>query len=63
MKNADKWRRGQLAFNLLHVVRPDLANRIRGTLRDPYYHDERLLIFWTWVEEESRIENLEPGLI
>lgn len=31
---------GQIAFNLLSDVRPDLSEQIRGTDRDPFHSDE-----------------------
>ncbi len=31
------WRYGQALFNLLTDVRPDLAEEIRGTDKDPFY--------------------------
>lgn len=32
-------RYGQWWFNLLHVIRPTIADKIRGTLRDPFHRD------------------------
>ena len=32
-----EWRYGQAAFNVLCVMRPELAERIRGTDSDPFY--------------------------
>lgn len=32
-------RYGQIAFNMLNDVRPELASLIRGTEADPYYCD------------------------
>lgn len=31
---------GQLFFNVLHEVRPDIANKIRATDLDPFFDDE-----------------------
>lgn len=47
------WRKGQTYFNVLHDVRPDLAELIRGTSIDPFYREcnfaefmYRLSIMW-----------------
>lgn len=37
---ADDQRLGQVYFNLLHNLRPDIANRLRGSLIDPFYRDK-----------------------
>lgn len=42
-------RAGQYWFNLLHEVRPELANRIRGTEIDPFYIDERVPMFISYI--------------
>lgn len=42
-------RQGQMAFNLLTVMHPVLAERIRGSVRDPFYRDERLPEFFDFV--------------
>ena len=50
-------RHGQTIFNVLHEHRPDLANRVRGTLVDPFYvpdgetGKEARLMFIAWVFE------------
>lgn len=46
-------REGQAAFNALFLVRPDIANKIRGTEYDPYYEDERLDSFYIKLREYS----------
>jgi len=33
------WRYGQVFFNVLTSVRPDLSEMIRGTVHDPFHHD------------------------
>lgn len=48
-RNKD-WRAGQTYFNLLHDVRPDLANQIRATRMDPFHDDSRIPGFLTWLE-------------
>ena len=42
-------RAGQAAFNALAVVEPEIADLARGREFDPYYTDERLPEFWTWL--------------
>lgn len=42
-------RAGQQAFVVLWQRRPDLANRISGTARDPFYDSERLDTFLDWL--------------
>lgn len=45
-------RRGQRAFNVLFEHNPHLANRVRGTKNDPFYRDEALDDFLTFVVSE-----------
>jgi hypothetical protein len=45
-------RTGQSAFNALHSVRPDLADRVRGTIIDPFYDDEKFMDFLSFVEDQ-----------
>ena len=33
----NRWRYGQAMFNNLVIVRPDLAEKVRGTDADPFY--------------------------
>jgi hypothetical protein len=47
-------RDGQIAFNALHDIAPDVAEKIRGTDADPFHDDERLDAFWTAVEAADR---------
>lgn len=42
-------RRGQVAFNLLHAERPEIAWAVENTSLDPFYHDEALPDFWLYV--------------
>lgn len=43
-------RLGQVYFNVLHVMRTDLANEIRGTAFDPFYKkDDELVAFAAWL--------------
>jgi hypothetical protein len=43
------WRTGQAAFNLLNVVRPDLADMVRGNDFDPFHNDNNLPLFYDFV--------------
>lgn len=43
-------RKGQAAFNLLHEIRPELANMIRGTDADPFYTHENWKAFIRRIE-------------
>lgn len=45
-----EWRDGQRAFNMLHNLRPDLAEVVRGEVNDPFYSDDNLPSFWQWLE-------------
>jgi len=42
-------RRGQNLFNVLHDIKPELANSIRGSEIDPFYHDKRIPLFYEWL--------------
>lgn len=44
-------RLGQVYMNVLETVRPDLADRIRGSVRDPFYNDDFFPAFMVFVEE------------
>ena len=44
-------RRGQAAFNAVHVLAPWVANAIRGTDADPFHDDSLLPDFWQRVAE------------
>lgn len=46
-----EWRRGQSAFNVLMLNRPDLSEQIRGTSIDPFGRDSLLTEFYRWVED------------
>lgn len=52
ISNHPQWRRGQAAFNVLMLNRPELSERIRGTALDPYYDRDGSLLqeFYKWVE-------------
>lgn len=44
-----KWRMGQAYFNVLDMVRPELADEIRGTDCDPFYNNELIVPFLAFV--------------
>lgn len=44
-------RKGQAGFNHLSSVRPDLAEDIRGTDRDPFYDDKKWDQFVQFLRE------------
>lgn len=45
-----EWRLGQTYFNVLHAVRPDLSEQIRGDVQfDPFYQDKKINDFLGFV--------------
>lgn len=51
-KNRPEWRIGQVAFNSLCEVRPEIADRIRGNgALDPFYIDANIPAFAEFVRE------------
>lgn len=40
------YRNGQAAFNKLFDLKPEVADRIRGSVLDPFYDDKKLDGFW-----------------
>lgn len=44
------WRVGQTYFNVLSEVHPALAERVRGTLVDPFYSDSVVPEFLSHVQ-------------
>jgi hypothetical protein len=48
-EGGDPWRAGQIYFNLLHQVRPDLAGQICGSEKDPFHRNDRILPFLEWL--------------
>lgn len=46
------WRLGQAYFNVLTHVDPGLAERVRGTVIDPFYSDEILPEFLDHIRKE-----------
>lgn len=49
ISNPKGLRYGQIMFNELNKIRPDLANSIRGTDCDPYYKDTAIGDFLTFI--------------
>lgn len=49
--NADGWRLGQAVFNRLAQVRPDIANKLRGTLLDPFYKNSVSTETWEFIHK------------
>lgn len=45
------WRRGQVMFNALDKVRPDLVTKIVATDLDPFNDDRRVRDFTDWLHE------------
>lgn len=46
------WREGQAYFNVLNRMYPDIADRIRGTVIDPFHADSIIPEFLEAVEKE-----------
>ena len=48
------WRYGQTLFNTLDEMYPDIANRLRTTELDPYYHRGNIGFddFYKYIEKE-----------
>lgn len=49
--NNPNWRKGQTYFNALHLCNPILANKVRGSLLDPFYKDSNILAFLEWLTD------------
>ena len=43
------WRIGQVYFNILYIMRPDISERVRGTNLDPFYDDKIVNDFLEFV--------------
>ena len=43
------WRAGQTYFNVLYRMRPEMADSLRGSSRDPFYNDDRIDDFLDYV--------------
>lgn len=46
-----EWRRGQTAYNVLRRWRPELTDQVLFTPLDPFYQDDRLQLFLSFIEE------------
>lgn len=54
------WRAGQAFFNVLHEIRPDIANDIRGTAFDPFHRNDRIPKFLYHVASVWEVTNVTP---
>lgn len=50
-RNENDLRLGQYLFNHLYGYRPDVADKIRGSLDDPFYNDDKIRAFLERVDE------------
>jgi hypothetical protein len=51
-RNTDKSQRsGQIHFNVLHEMSPELANSFRGGDMDPFYRDDKIPAFLDHLEK------------
>ena len=49
-----EWRAGQVRFNVLASLRPDISEEIRGTVLDPFHFDAdhpRVKEFDSWLAQ------------
>jgi hypothetical protein len=46
-----EWRYGQTCFNVFDSLYPELADKIRGTERDPFHNDDRVPEFLGFVRD------------
>ena len=47
------YRDGQCLFNALYLVKPNLADEIRGSPMDPFYQDNRINLLLDWLQSKS----------
>ncbi|WP_332645081.1 hypothetical protein [Aeromicrobium sp.] len=45
------WRLGQTYFNVLTEARPELAEKVRGSIVDPFHQDARIGDFLVFVSD------------
>lgn len=45
------WRAGQALFNAIDLVRPDLADQIRGTDLDPFHSHAKIAATCAWLKQ------------
>ena len=47
------YRKGQALFNAMHDIRPDLANKVRGSMNaDPFHQDDKIQAFWYAIYDQ-----------
>lgn len=51
------WRMGQTYFNVLHEVRPDLAEKVRGAFLDPFHNDVMVPSFLNFLAAEWEVDH------
>lgn len=51
-------RSGQLVFNALFEVAPEIANTIRGSKDDPFYNNDIIPAFMKRVIELAQLEKI-----
>ena len=51
---ANRWRFGQVLFNILSEINPELANEIRGTKNDPFAVDNNIPAFFNFLTERIK---------
>lgn len=56
------WRAGQGFFNALNLVRPDLADEIRGKDLDPFYDNKKMKDAVQWFKAQLSRESVEETL-
>jgi hypothetical protein len=52
-------RKGQAFYNILHSKYPNIANKITGTIIDPFYLDERLIDCFYAISSGDYPEKME----
>ena len=58
----DRLRLGQIHYNVLFAMKPDLALGLAGTEADPFYQDSRLNKFFDWLESNWEKPDGPAGL-
>jgi hypothetical protein len=51
-----EWRWGQTLFNVTDDLYPDLANKVAGTMYDPFNQDLRADGFLDWIDREMEAD-------
>lgn len=46
------WRAGQTYFNVLTEVKPALAEKVRGSMVDPFHQDSRIADFLVFISDQ-----------